>query len=194
MNIMGMDDLYANFGVGLGWLSRLLETFHLSPAEIQYLEWRDQQDQWSRNRLKQWDAEIDGFGGQDIYFEADAAKQFVKLTELIATPLPADILRKLETTRFRLREEIMGQANPDWVSEVSDSDIEKARSYPLRKLFGFLRSKNIKCPYHDDSNPSFQVGIWGFCHTCHKHVNSIDYLMDKRNLTFLQSVKNLANR
>lgn len=197
MNETVMDDLYRNFGGTHGWLSRLMGVFSLSAEEIEYLTWRDTCERWAEKKLRLWDREIEAYGGTDIYFECDAGKQFVILTQLINNArdrgMP-ETVHKMEGVRCRLKNELMRSAAPDMVVEITDAEIDRARLYPLFRLMGFARPKNIKCPYHDDSNPSFQVNVWGFCHTCRKYIDSIGYLMANRSLTFLEAVKDLANR
>lgn len=197
MNEMAMDNLYTNFAKGHGWLSRLQKTFHLNAEEVNYLTWRDTCEHWAEKQLALWDREIEAYGGTEIYFESDGGKQFVMLTQLINRArdhaLP-ETIHKLEGVRSKLKNELMKKVAPDLIVLVTDADIEKAREYPLWKLMNLPRPRNIKCPYHDDSNPSFQVAVWGFCHTCRTYVDSIGYQMANRSLTFLESVKDLANR
>lgn len=186
-----LDALYEVYGKKLGWLSYLTERLLLQSSERKYLEWRHDCQVPIDKKLAEWEYEIESWGGQEIYFEADPAKQFVMLTDLIRKP---EHLHRLVGVRYQLRNHLMKKAVPDLLDEVSGRDIEKARAYPLWRLMGLPRPKNIKCPYHQEQNPSFQVNVWGFCHSCRKYVDGIDFLMDNSGCTFLEAVKNLANR
>lgn len=197
MNETVIDDLYTNFGAHPGWLSWLSETFHLNREEIRYLEWRDRNEQACKDKLKLWHQEIESYGGQDIYFEPDESKQFVLLTEKInqlEKLVDPELINRMVGRRYHLRERLIKKAAPDLVDQITDADIDRARAYPLWKLMGLPRPKNIKCPYHDDANPSFQVSLWGFCHTCRAYVDSIGWFMDQENGSFLQAVKALKDR
>jgi hypothetical protein len=174
-----------------------MEKLELNEEEIGYLTWRDIGEHWAEKKLELWDREIEAYGGTDIYFEEDEGKRFVMLTQLINRCEKMDrpdLLNKLVGTRYKLKNNLMKKVAPDILIEISDSDIDRARSYPLWKIMGLPRPKNIKCPSHDDANPSFQVSLWGFCHTCRHYVDGIGYLMEKSIVTFSEAVKDLANR
>ncbi len=52
------------------------------------------------------------------------------------------------------------------------------------------------CPFHKEKNPSFIVNVkkkFYFCFGCKTHGNVIDFLMNFKNLNFIESVKELAN-
>lgn len=197
MNQTVTDDLYANFAGKHGWLSRLIETFYLSKDEIAYLEWRDEQDQWAKDKIKEWEYEIESYGGRDIYFADSEAVQFVMLTERINALdglIDPDLINRMVATRYRLKYGMMRQIEPEAFVGITEDQIEKARQYPLFKLMGLPRKKNIICPNHKEKSPSFNVGIWGFCFTCRFYMDSIGYMMANRSLTFSEAVTDLSNR
>ena len=53
------------------------------------------------------------------------------------------------------------------------------------------------CPFHDDTEPSLSVSPskqWFKCFSCDKSGNAISFIMEKRNLTFVEAIELLAKR
>lgn len=192
-----MDHLYDTYRTVHGWLTHLMNDYGLSQQEIAYLSWRDDCQKPVDKAMAAWMDEIEGWGGADIYNEADETCQFVMLTKKInelQDTLDPDLLGRLVANRYRLKYALMRRIEPEAFEDITETEINRARAYPLWKLMGLPRSKNIKCPLHEDRSPSFKVGVWGYCFSCHYWVDSIGYLMEKSINTFSQAVKALANR
>jgi len=83
---------------------------------------------------------------------------------------------------------------PAKVDTVTDSDIDRARKYPITNLLleppkrGF-----IHCPFHSEKTSSCKVFADHIhCFGCGKHLDSIGYLMEVEGKTFINSVKYLC--
>lgn len=83
-----------------------------------------------------------------------------------------------------------------------DNKIQKAKSYPLEKLYGSELKKvsaNIlrgRCPFHNDSGkPNFTIytekNTW-WCFVCNIGRDSIDFYMKKNNVEFKEAVEALT--
>lgn len=76
--------------------------------------------------------------------------------------------------------------------DVSDTDIEKARSVPLESLIEVGRGHMTLCPFHKDKRPSFYVkNGFGYCFSCNEWSDSIKYLMKAKGIGFLDAVRAL---
>jgi DNA primase len=78
-------------------------------------------------------------------------------------------------------------------SEITDEDIIRAKNHPFENL---IETKNgiTNCPFHKDNTPSFSIhkkGNFAYCFGCNKGVDTIQYIMETRNLSFIDSVKYL---
>lgn len=74
-------------------------------------------------------------------------------------------------------------------------DTVESCGYRLRKAGSALYK--CSCPFHDEKDASFMVDTNRNryrCYGCGKYGNSIDFLMELKNLTFPQAVKELAER
>ncbi|AAO26792.1 DNA primase [Buchnera aphidicola str. Bp (Baizongia pistaciae)] len=63
---------------------------------------------------------------------------------------------------------------------------------PLKKVG---KNYNTHCPFHQEKTPSFTVNFekqFYFCFGCNTHGNIIDFLMNYEQLTFVESIKELA--
>lgn len=192
-----LESLYEIASGKLGWLSRLQENMKVSDEDIPYLRWLDDLECETRKKLKAWDEEIETYGGKEIYFEENEAKQFVMLTKKmneLEGQIDDDLLNRMVFVRYKLKYALMKKIEPEVFEKFTIEQLEKARKYPLFKLMGFPHKKNILCPFHKEKSPSFSVGIWGFCFTCKSYIDSIGYLMSNRSLTFSEAVTILGNR
>lgn len=90
-------------------------------------------------------------------------------------------------------------ARPQRVSGLSQSDIEKAKAYPIEQLFtGRLRrsGKSLAglCPFHTEKHASFTINLhtnYYTCYGCQKHGDSIDFYMKLNEVDFPTAVKEL---
>lgn len=74
-------------------------------------------------------------------------------------------------------------------------DTVESCGFRLRKAGGALYK--CSCPFHDEKDASFMVDTGRNryrCYGCGKYGNSIDFLMELKNLTFPEAVKELAAR
>lgn len=91
-------------------------------------------------------------------------------------------IRRIEN--FFRKEELNG--------EITDADIQRAKDYPLKQLIG-TQKDFILCPYHQERKAScYLKKNFGFCFSCGKHFDSIQYLQDKEGLSFVETVKRLS--
>lgn len=192
-----LESLYEVAGGKHGWLSRLQQNMKVSDEDAAYLCWFDEHERLTQTKIAAWEYEIESYGGKDIYFEENEGKQFALLTHKINAleqQLDPSLLERMIGIRYRLKVSLMRKIEPEAFLGITDSQIERARKYPLWRLMGLPHKKNILCPFHKEKSPSFSVGIWGWCYTCRMHQDSIGYIMANRSLTFSEAVIELANR
>ena len=78
-------------------------------------------------------------------------------------------------------------------NEVTESDIARAREYPFENLIEAKRHFAL-CPFHNDRKPSFYIkNNFGWCFTCNKHVDTIQFVIETRNLSFAEAVRYLLD-
>jgi hypothetical protein len=79
---------------------------------------------------------------------------------------------------------------------ITERDIDVARNYPIADLLPELPKRGfIICPFHKEKTPSCKVFTDHIhCFGCGKHINSIGYLMETQNKTFIDSVKFLCQK
>ena len=109
-------------------------------------------------------------------------KHFKKILRYMM--LSAKAIKKYEPSKPKTIKIVHGSINRD--------KIEMARNIDPRS---FLEAKGgmIKCPYHDDTNPSMSIGRGFFnCFVCGKHVDSIDYIRKVNGLSFADAVNYLV--
>ncbi|CAL4318216.1 DNA primase [Buchnera aphidicola] len=64
------------------------------------------------------------------------------------------------------------------------------------KIKKFGKNYQAICPFHNENQPSFTINTekqYFYCFGCHSYGNIIDFLMKYNQLTFVESVKELAN-
>lgn len=77
---------------------------------------------------------------------------------------------------------------------ITDEDIVKAKNYPFENLIEIKRGKAI-CPFHKEKTPSFSIHKkenFGYCFGCGKGVDTIAFVMETRNVNFVEAVKLLS--
>jgi hypothetical protein len=78
-------------------------------------------------------------------------------------------------------------------------DVAGAKNYPIEELmkrYGYEpRMGFTKCPFHDDSTPSFKIypssNTW-YCWGCHEHGDTIGFVMKKDGVSFKDAIKSLT--
>lgn len=76
---------------------------------------------------------------------------------------------------------------------ITDDMIEAARNYPIESLIEF-RGGKVKCPFHEDKNPSAYYGNRSkklVCPVCNKTWNALDILLERDNIGFIEAVRSL---
>ena len=109
------------------------------------------------------------------------------------TGIPSD--HPVRQSRLRRR-----QAGHEQFAEI----VEKARKIPIAQVAERLglgepirrgRGVLVRCPLHDDHNPSMSLdtgrGLW-FCHPCAEGGDGIKLYMRARRLNFAEAVRELA--
>ena len=77
-------------------------------------------------------------------------------------------------------------------NQLTKEEIEHARNYPFEKLIEVNQAKFAKCPFHDDHRPSFWIkNNFGHCFSCGKSVDTIQFIIETKNITFPEAVKAL---
>ncbi len=94
----------------------------------------------------------------------------------------------------RLLFEYRNIKNPEQNSSgISEEDIEMAKEYPFEELIE-SKKKFAICPYHNDHHASFYIkGNFGYCFSCGKSVDTIQFVMDTKNISFKEAVHFLTS-
>jgi hypothetical protein len=207
MNERHLDFLYEHWGQRNGWMSFIEQNFVLSQMDLDYLKWRDDNDQPVHQKMAKWIDEIEREGGLEIYNEDDLGKKLVlvnqkiNMIEMVADGLSKEDafiylsvsdLDKLNSLRYRIRNQILSKEMPDREVKITDGEIERAREFPLFRLISNLpKSHKILCPFHHEKSPSFHVGQWGYCFGCGAHSDSISWVIRSQGISFVEAVKQL---
>lgn len=73
--------------------------------------------------------------------------------------------------------------------DITQDDIEAAKEYPFKNLIKLNKSGFALCPFHKDTHPSFYIkNNWGYCFSCGKSVDTIQFIIETEGLTFIQAV------
>jgi len=86
-------------------------------------------------------------------------------------------------------------AREETLNEITDSDIARAREYPINQIIELDRSGRALAWCHTDTNPS--LSYWKEknnvrCFTCNKSFDSISAAMELWGLSFVEAVKQLS--
>ena len=82
---------------------------------------------------------------------------------------------------------------------ITDYMIDTAKRVPFWRL---LKCEQIglryraHCPFHNEKNPSFYIypdTNRGYCHGCNKSVDTIQFIVETRNIKFNEAVKLLLS-
>lgn len=77
-------------------------------------------------------------------------------------------------------------------TEITDADIEKAKSVWIGSFVEINNSGFFICPFHDDRHPSMKYYLEknnAYCFACAKSADSIDIVMQHKGLGFVEAVK-----
>ena len=95
--------------------------------------------------------------------------------------------------RIKTINQYLQSDQPEIPGRITDNDIENAKSYPFKQLIETKRNF-AKCPFHNEDTPSFYINKkknYGKCFGCGWCGDTIQFLMDIENITFIQAVKRL---
>jgi hypothetical protein len=82
---------------------------------------------------------------------------------------------------------------PETSGRITDQDIESAKNYPFENLIETKRGFAI-CPFHQEKTASFYINKkknYGKCFGCGWFGDTIQFVMQTENKTFIQAVKML---
>lgn len=88
-------------------------------------------------------------------------------------------------------------------TKLSILPVELARNVPIFDLYAFDKAKHgqknivVSCPFHQDRTPSFAINKEKNkfkCFSCGKHGDSIQFIMDLKNISFVEAVRAITNR
>jgi len=100
------------------------------------------------------------------------------------------IRKKIKGLTFRLRwAKYSGQISRD---RIAPDMIVRAREYPIRDLVDVNSAGFCICPFHNDKSPSmYTKNNFFFCYSCNWSGDTIKFLMERDNLSFVEAVKRL---
>ena len=111
--------------------------------------------------------------------------------EIQADVFIGDDIKETEK-RIKTINQYLQSDQPEIPGRITDNDIERARNYPFEDLVG-TKAKFIKCPFHDDHSPSFFIkNNFGYCFSCGKHCDTIQWVIEVEGLSFIQAVHKLS--
>jgi hypothetical protein len=87
--------------------------------------------------------------------------------------------------------------NYDKLTRFNDSEVLKARDYPIRKLLNEPTATLIRCisPDHNDKTPSMQItGNFAYCHGCGKSFDALDIYQILNDCDFKTALNKLTNK
>lgn len=152
-------------------------------------------DQKIKELQNKWE-EID-FKRRQYDFLIQRAKQKKLDYELVYPFKAADI--GIETQYIKkwivywYRTKRFAQKNPIQQSKnLTDEDIERARSFPFDQLLG--GKFKAPCPFHEEKSASFMIfkrQNYGKCFGCQWYGSTIDFVMQKESLSFVEAVRSL---
>lgn len=85
--------------------------------------------------------------------------------------------------------------NYDRTNNFNDSDVQRAKDYPIRQLLDEPTATVVTCisPDHEDKTPSMQItGNFAFCHGCNFHADSLTVYQILHDCTFGEAITALT--
>ncbi len=104
-------------------------------------------------------------------------------------------IRNTEVEVNRLEREIKTLTEVPREGEITDDMIETAREHPIGNLIDFSRGNRCKAFCHDSDSDSMvkpRSGNYAWCHVCSSAYGSIDVLMLRDGMSFVDAVKSLT--
>ena len=79
--------------------------------------------------------------------------------------------------------------------DLTDAMVEKAREVPLHRVYDTKGQKQMRCPFHDDKNPSFSVtgNLW-YCHAGCGGGDTIAFVRKLTGSSFHEAVKYVLSK
>ena len=75
---------------------------------------------------------------------------------------------------------------------ISEAMIARAKEFPMEQLIEVNKRGFSTCPFHSEKTPSFYVkNNFGYCFSCNKSVDTIQLLIDRDNMSFVEAVEKL---
>lgn len=112
-------------------------------------------------------------------------------------PLTEGRVKRIKENIFRLSRLKPQKQEAKKDGKITDIDIGQAKQVPLTNFITINRSGFAKCPFHPDKTPSFKYypkdNTW-HCFSCGTSKDTIDFIMKKEGLTFIEAVKYLVNK
>lgn len=191
----GETQAFADYDDGMIALGRSRTQLWKQAVSEAIAEFKAEADpDWARARRIAWlEQEIHGLRGEisscwDDYAVSEARDEPFESRALI---LAARDVSGMERRLARLERELLHRKSPPTGDDLTEAQLERARSRPLTDLLEAKRGY-VKCPFHDDNKPSMWVkGGFGWCFVCAKGIDSIGYLMQFRGLKFREAVEAL---
>ncbi len=111
------------------------------------------------------------------------------------TEAPLRIIRRIQSRKYY--QSVEGQHNVD---RVTDEDIARAKDIPIEELYDDKLSRSGsrqwgKCPFHEESTPSFCIHAdnrWSCFGACGEHGDVIDFVQKQNGIKFIPTVKSLV--
>lgn len=110
--------------------------------------------------------------------------------------IEANDISKLEKERKKISSEIYFIENADKIKnqQITEHDIAIAKDFPFDRLIETNRNKMALCPFHNEKRPSFWIkSNFGFCFSCGKSCDTIQFIIETKDLSFVEAVKYLNN-
>jgi hypothetical protein len=127
--------------------------------------------------------------------EGDNIERLVRLKRCSLSEAEIILLNQLIKERNKKYDRISYEINKlkyGRKNKITDEMIQNARDYDIYDLIGSSLKKNIKCPFHDDNHPSASIRNNRLhCFACNRTWDSIDFVMEKENLTFTEAIERL---
>lgn len=196
-----------------GWESRLREEWSLSDEEMRYIAALEANANGSDQLIREWEKEIERDGGLDLS-DAETPEEKLSLVGMKLAAIEQEYADMhtagtgyleraifLELANYERLKKIRGRLTAaKWhkagrTSDITESDIERARQVPLEAVIEVPRTKMVRCVFHVDKSPSMWVANgFGWCFSCGAWTDSIKYLMHVDGFSFVDAVKSLRNR
>lgn len=76
--------------------------------------------------------------------------------------------------------------------EITNEMIEAAKKYPFENLIEANKAGFAVCPFHKEEKPSFYIkNNFGYCFGCNWNGDTIQFVMEKNKLNFMEAVRYL---